>query len=75
MRVEIRDHDGLIGVVVLLEGRAVPDAGARAVLEGLVVVEPGDPRHRLTYEDGAEYIEALQHNLRGTYVWATAPTE
>lgn len=73
MRVEIRSHDGLVGEVVLVGGRAVPDAGARICLKDLVIVEPGNPRHRLTEEDGAAYLRALQYNLRGTYLWATAP--
>lgn len=41
----------------------------------MTVIVPGDPRRRLTYEDGIPYLEALQFNLRGSYFWATRPLE
>ncbi len=75
VKVELRAHDGLVGVVELRGGLAAPDEGARKFLNRLAVVVPGEPRHRLRFEDGAAYLEALQHNLRGTYLWATAPLE
>jgi hypothetical protein len=79
MRVEIRQVALLrfktLGVVTLIGDKAVPDEGARAFLEHIRVVQPGNPRQLLTYDDGISYLNALQHSIRGTYVWATSPLE
>ncbi len=75
MKVELRDHRGVVGVVELRDAVAVPDERARKILTTLVVVVPGDPKRRLQFDDGETYLEALQHNLRGTYLWASAPID
>jgi hypothetical protein len=75
VRVEIRDHKGVVGVVQLRDGVAIADERAANILDHMVIVKPGEPRTRLMPGDGEEYLEALQHNLRGTYLWATAPLE
>ncbi|MGH2580665.1 MAG: hypothetical protein ACRDGP_07435 [Actinomycetota bacterium] len=75
MKVEIRDHSGIVGTVTLKDGVAVADASAIAFLEDLTVVEPGNPRPKLRPSDGKDYLEALPYALRGTYLWATAPME
>lgn len=74
MRVELRGHDGLVGTIELKDDVAVPDEGARPLVADLTVVG-GVPRRRLQFSDGLVYLEALQHNLRGTHLWATAPVE
>jgi hypothetical protein len=73
-----RPASEVVGVVELRHGVAVPDEGAAKYLAGdmgIVIVKPGSHRRRLTFADGAEYLEALQYNLRGTYFWATAPMD
>ena len=75
MRVEIRDHRGVVGVVQLRDGVAIADEHAAEFLNHMVIVKPGQPSRRLEPTDGEEYLQALQHNLRGTYLWATAPLE
>ena len=73
VKVEFRDHKGLVGVVELRGGVAVADPGAASILARLRIVKPGNPSRRLFPTEGSEFLEALQHNLRGTYLWATAP--
>lgn len=78
MRVEIRGWNGVVGTVVLHGDRAVPDEGARKLLDGVVVVSrrtASKPRRQLTYQDGREYLEALPHCLKGSYLWATLPMD
>ena len=58
------------GSVELREGLAVPDEHARAFLEHIPVVEPGNPSRPLTFEDGLDYLLALPYNLAGMYAWA-----
>ncbi len=59
-------------------GVAVADEGAAKVLDHMVIVkprQPGEPSVRLLPEDGEDYLRALEYNLRGSYLWATSPTD
>ena len=51
----------VLGTVTLVDGRAVPDAGARRYLDGLYVAD-GDGE--VTPEDGERYIRALPIEFR-----------
>lgn len=78
MRVELRGWNGVVGTLVLHGERAAPDEDARMVLDWMTIVSrptSTKPRRQLTYEDGAEYLEALAFNLHGTYLWATRPLD
>lgn len=69
MKVEIRGPNGLLGTVELVDGVAVADEGAQKYLAlDRVIVRPGQPRIRVRAADGEEYLKALEHNLRGSYV-------
>ncbi len=64
-----------MGVVELRGGVAIADERAAQLLDAMAIVKPGEPRTRLQPEDGEAYLRALQDNLCGTYLWATAPLE
>lgn len=69
MRVELRDHDGLVGEVRLSGGHAVPsNDAARRTMEETAVVLPG--RGGVTPQDGEDYLRGLAISLRGSYFWA-----
>lgn len=67
MRLLIYDHGALTGsVTVDGDGYAVPDAGARYLVDALRVIEP-DTLTPLTPADGARYIRALAYEFRSGY--------
>jgi hypothetical protein len=60
-----------IGTVDVRNGRAEPsNAKIGEMLSKMHIVEPGHPEHVLTFEDGAEYVKALEANIAGTRMWA-----
>lgn len=70
VKVTLETTKGTIGTVTLAGPTAVPDAGAKDLLDELNIVEPRT-HVRLDYESGERYLRALPMNLRGTRLWAT----
>lgn len=71
MRVELRDQDGTLGEVNLVDGVAVPSNElARRTMAETKFVLPGRPPTLVTPEDGERYLKGMSLCLRGTYFFA-----
>lgn len=77
-RIELRGLNALAQAEVV--GRVIWDDGTGLGFEGIPEdqfshgIVGSDPGRGLIYPaDGREFFEALPHELRGTYLWATLP--
>lgn len=59
-----------VGRVSLIEGRAIPDQQAAAILNDLNVLRPGGTATALSCDDGIAFALALPFALAGTHLWA-----
>ena len=61
----------LFGTVELRNGKAEPsNEKVGLLLSTMPIIDPGNLKRILTFEDGAEYVKALPANIRGQQTWA-----
>ena len=59
------------GTVELRNGKAEPsNEKVGLLLSTMPIIDPGNLKRILTFEDGAEYVKALPANIRGQRAWA-----
>lgn len=70
MRLTFYDLDGKIGEIELTKDGLKYTGAAADIVKELVVLEPGNPSHVLTPDDGEAWLRALPYEFRSPYLRA-----
>lgn len=70
MRVIFYSLDEQVGEIELTKGGLKYTGAAADIVRDLVVLEPDNPDHVLTPDDGEAYLSALPYEFRSPYLWA-----